>query len=137
MIKDFCIEDLGYFMPNEFSNPDAVLDVLTDETVTRKTLWRVGMVDAILVYREYWPQCWSGFVLVSDSIHPLAAIELRAFMRQAIVDHNAIRFQTDSVAHEVLDKWHRFLGFQLEGRRVKMMRGVDYHSWAIIRQGEA
>lgn len=137
MIKDFELSDLGYFIPNEYSDPTAVIDVLADDTVTKKTLWRAGMVDAILVYREYWPQCWGGFFLVSDDIHPLAGIELRDYIRHTMEEKNAIRLQTDSVADLKLDKWHSFLGFKHEGRRVKMMRGMDYHSWAIVRDGEA
>lgn len=135
MIKDFDIRDLGYFIPNEFSDPSHVLGLLTDDTVEKKTLWHSGMVEAIFAYREYWPTCWGGFFLVNASPQLSTAVKIRDYIAATIKEKGASRLQTDSVANDKLDKWHRFLGFQLEGRRVKMMRGLDYHCWAIVKDG--
>lgn len=137
MIKDFNINDLGYFIPNEFSNPENVLDVLTDESVTKKTLWHNGWVAAILVYREYHPRCWGGFFLVSDEPPLRVAYELRQYIEEMMEEHDAIRLSTDSIACDILDGWHEYLGFTLEGCRKKMMFGKDYHMWAKMRLGGA
>lgn len=137
MIKDFNISDLGYFIPNAFSNPDKVLDVLCDPEVAKRTQWHNGMVSSILVYREYHERCWGGFFLVSEMPALRAAPELRAYIEETMERHDAIRLQTDSIACPELDKWHEYLGFKFEGCREKMMHGRDYHMWARMRTGGA
>lgn len=137
MIKDFHISDLGYFIPNEYSNPDNVLDVLVDASVSKRTVWHDGMVAAIIVYREYHLRCWQGFLLVADGMPIAVAKKIKRYLHDTIKRHDAMRFQTDSIDTNALYRWHRFLGFRFEGVREKMMHGKDYCMWAIIRKGGA
>ncbi len=137
MIKPFEFSDLGYFIPNEFSDPARVIDVLADPSITKYTQWHDGMVSSILVYHEYHDRCWAGFFLVAQQPPLRAAMELKQYIEGTMERHNAIRLQTDSIACDILDKWHEYLGFKFEGCREKMMFGRDYHMWARMRDGGA
>lgn len=133
MIKPFKIEDLGYFLPNKYSNPDAVLDQIADPNFVVESMWHKGMVSAILLYTNYWGDCWRGCFLVSKDFPPKAAIELREHIRNAMIKNNASRLHTESVSCPELTSWHEFLGFKYEGTREKMLFGQDYDMWAILR----
>lgn len=135
MIKKFEITDLGSFLPNKFSNPDVVLDQLTDPAFEVETLWHGGMVMAILAYRNYWNRNWLGFFLISEDFPGHLAIRLRNHIRETMERKDALRLQTDSVADPCLDKWHKLLGFKLEGTREKMLFDQDYNCWARMRVG--
>lgn len=133
-IKPFKIEDLGYFTPNEFSNPDDVLPSLVGMEV--KTMWGGdGLVQAILCVKNYWGRCWAGFILVAKNFDRTNAAGLRDLIHSEMAHRNAQRLQTDSVSCHELRAWHRFLGFELEGVKQKMMFNRDYDCWAIVREG--
>lgn len=135
MIKEFTMEDLGRFLPNEFSDPDNVLDILEDTQLVKLSMWHGDMVAAILVFRNYWGACWEGFFLIAEDFPIMCAVELRDYIDLTMRRLEATRLQTDSVACDVLKRWHEFLGFKLEGVREKMMLGRDYCMWARVREG--
>lgn len=139
MIKPFTITDLGYFLPNRFSNPDIVLDQITDPTYEVETLWHDGMVAAILCFKNYWGRCWHGFFLIAEDFPPHLLLVLRRHIRETMRLKNAQRLQTHSVADEpgstCLEKWHSLLGFTAEGLHRKMLFDKDYVSWALVREG--
>lgn len=135
-IKPFKRTDLGYFLPNEFSDPDRVLYALFDPSFEVQTLWHKGMAAAILCFQNYHGRCWHGFFLVAIDFPARLAVVLRDHVRRTMVEKNAIRLQTDSVACKVLDDWHEFLGFKWEGCREKMLYGQDYNMWALMRRGD-
>lgn len=135
MIKPFKMTDLGYFMPNKFSNPDVVLDQISDEAYEVETLWYNGMAAAILIFRNYWGRNWMGCFLIADDFNPKLAVVLKDHIRDTMIKKDALRLQTESVACKVLDDWHEFLGFKWEGTREKMLFDQDYNMWALMRGG--
>lgn len=134
-IRPFKLTDLGYFLPNEFSNPDRVLRQLTDGYFEVQTMWHKGMVAAILCFQEYHPRCWHGFFLIAIDFPPRLAVQLRNHIRATMIEKDAIRLHTDSQACPVLDQWHEWLGFKWEGTREKMFYGKDFNMWALMRGG--
>jgi hypothetical protein len=136
VIKPFQITDLGSFLPNEFSNPDLVLEQLTSPEYEVETMWgKDGLVEVIMCFRNYWGTCWAGFLLISQNLSLGSAKELKRHLEEGMVKRNATRLQTDSQAVDILRKWHRFLGFDLEGTRKKMIFNKDYDAWALMREG--
>lgn len=133
MIKPFNKLDLGYFLPNEFSNPDLVLDRLLDPEFEVETMWHNGMVAAILCYRNYWGRCWLGFFLIAEDFPPRLTANLKQHIHEVMIKKDAIRLQTESIACPQLVKWHEYLGFTWEGCRQKMLFDRDYDMWAILR----
>ena len=136
MIKPFELTDLGAFLPNEYSNPDQVLDHLTSgQYGVESMVDDKGNVMLIMAYQNYWGNCWQGFLLVSKMFDWNAATELRKHLHAGMVANKAMRLQTESVSDDKLRKWHEFLGFTLEGTRRKMMFNRDYDQWALMREG--
>lgn len=136
MIKPFIIDDLGSFLPNEFSNPDVVLDQLIDPAFEVQTLWGAdGYVQAFMCFRNYWGRNWMGFFLIAKKLHPRTPIILRDHIKKTMIEKNALRLQTDSQANECLRQWHEWLGFTREGCRKKMLFDRDYDCWALMREG--
>lgn len=133
MIKPFKMTDLGAFLPNEWSNPDEVLDALRDASYSNYTVWDGDMVAAIICFKPYWQDCYLGFFLISEDLKPRVAVILKRWVRDRMEKLGAKRLQTDSVDCETLNKWHEWLGFTWEGKRSKMMYGQDYNMWAILR----
>lgn len=136
MIKPFEPTDLGHFIPNEYSNPDMVLDRLTDPAYVVQTLWgRDDLVQAILCFRNYYGRCWDGFFLISKNLHSRTPIILKEHIKKTMDEKNALRLHTDSQATDCLKKWHEWLGFTWEGCRKKLFNDKDFDMWAIVREG--
>lgn len=134
MIKPFTITDLGSFIPNEFSDPDLVLEFLASPMCEVQTLWGDDdMVQTIMCCRPYWNNCWMGFFLIAKDFKLTAIRTLRMAIWDGMKRHNAVRLQTESVSTSELRAWHKILGFELEGVRKKMMYGRDYDCWGIVR----
>ena len=133
-ITPFKIDDLGAFMPNEFSNPDEVFPMLMGMEV--QTMWGDdGLVQAFLCVKNYWGRCWVGFILVSENFDRDNVLRLRALIEHSMTQRNAQRLETTSQSCERLTKWHKLLGFTHEGTKRKMMFDRDYDMWAIVREG--
>lgn len=120
--------------PNEFSDIGDMDFVFSDPDFYKHTL--VGDdsgVYAIICFKRYWGNCFVAFFLVSEDLKPRHSVELKRFVHQAVIDLQADRVQTDSVACDVLDKWHEFLGFTFEGTREKMLFNKDYNMWGFLK----
>lgn len=136
MIKPFKLSDLGHFLPNQFSDPDRVLEQLTDPAFVVESMWSGDMVAAILCYKNYWGKNWFGFFLIAEAYTPRQAVTLRNYIRSTMIKHDAHRLQTDSIACPELDAWHEFMGFKYEGTREKFIFEKDYNMWALMRGGK-
>lgn len=134
IISNFKLDDLGCFLPNQYSDPDAVLPQLVNGDWEVFSGWGLqGQVVAIGAVSEYHPRCYSGFFLVSVEFTPEHGHELRGHLLDFMQARKAIRMQTQSRADATLREWHRYLGFSLEGTLRKFMFGLDYDSWAIVQ----
>ena len=135
-VSPFRLDDLGCFTPNEFSEPAQVLPILSGrDGWDAQTIWAADYkVAAIGAYRKYWGACWEGFFLISKEFEPKYAAQLRNLIQSHLVVNRVQRLQTESVAHEKLREWHKFLGFTLEGTKRKFMFNRDYDSYAIVRE---
>lgn len=133
-IKPFKLEDLGYFLPNTFSNPDRLLAELCDPDYEVECLWDEGMVQAIMMYTNYWGDCWRGGFLIAENFNPRLASVIRDHVHATMEKKNASRLHTESVACIELHRWHKFLGFKWEGCREGYLFGLDYDMWAKLRE---
>ena len=138
IIKTFHINDLGAFLPNEYSNPDEIFPLFLDARYEVQSLWgKDGMVQAIVCFRNYWGNCWSCFILISKDFELFNSCFVHNLIQRYMDERGAVRLQTESRTDETLRKWHEFLGFELEGKKRKMMFNNDYDCWAIVRSEEA
>jgi hypothetical protein len=135
MIREFRISDPRMLNGNKFSNTHGqMIDVFANDKFFKQTLVNSeAEVLAIIAWASYAKQNFVGMFYISKFITPIAGRELRDFVRDVRIDLNFNRLQTDSPATPELDKWHKFLGFTLEGRRDKMVDDTDYHLWGMLK----
>jgi hypothetical protein len=134
MIRVFEDLDKRRLNANEFSGVAGYDVIFENPAFYKNTL--VGAnnsVRAIICFTRYWGNCFAAFFLISEDITLRDAIELKKFIQQAVIDFQADRVHTDSVACEKLTRWHNFLGFKSEGIRVKMANDIDYEMWAMLK----
>lgn len=134
MIRPFTIKDLEHFYPNDFSRIDD-FTILTNPLYCVQTQVLHDRVQAIIVFRNYWGRCWSGFLLIATDYSLRCSVELKRFLHQAMRDLNAQRFQTESLCHPTIKAWHEWLGFTWEGTKKKFIFDRDYDCWAIVTEG--
>lgn len=133
MIRPFNKLDARRIKPNGFSGTGDMSFVFDDPTFFKQTLEdENGAVVCIMCFKSYWENNYVGFFLIGLDIQPVHARVLKRFMENVILDFNMERLQTDSVDCELLNRWHKFLGFELEGKRRKMIMGKDFNMWAIV-----
>lgn len=134
MITKFKIEDLGKFMPNQYSDPSEVLEHLLNPNYDVKTLWHDGWVAAILACRNYNGRNWMGLFLIAQDFPAKLILVLRAHIHETMAAVNAQRLHTISEDNECLNRWHGLLGFKSEGIHQKMLNNKDHRTWAIMRE---
>lgn len=139
MIRAFEKLDARRLKANGFSGFENMDYVFNDPTFYKQTLEDevTGAVLCIIVFKRYWGNNFVGFFLMGQEIEPLHARQLKRFVENVIIDFEMERLQTDSFDCELLNRWHKFLGFELEGKRKKMMMGKDFNSWAIVPERQA
>ncbi len=134
MIRGFQKIDLRRLRANEFSDVKGLESIFDNPAFYKSTL--VGeddSVHAIICFTRYWGNCFAAFFLISEDLTLREAVELKKFIYQAVIDFQADRVQTDSVACEKLTRWHKFLGFKSEGVRIKLINNQDYEMWALLK----
>lgn len=117
---------------NEHSTLELIEDIWGDDSYIKYSQEVEGHVMAIMVFKEYCERCYIGFFLIAKGYTARMAKELRSFVHDTFKRYKAIRVHTESLACEVIDRWHKFLGFEFEGLRRKLYNQKDYKSWAIV-----
>ena len=135
MIREFRISDPRMLNGNKFSNTQGQMkDVFSNDLFFKQTLVNAeDEVLAIIAWASYSGNNFVGMFYISKDITPIAGRELRDFVHDVRIDLNFSRLQTDSPATPELDKWHKFLGFTLEGSIDKMLDNKDYHLWGMLK----
>lgn len=134
MIRFFERTDIRRIKSNAYSGVGDLAFVFEDDSFYKFTL--VGNDDrvyAIICFKKYWKNNAIAFFLISEDMPLICARELKEFVHNAVKDMGGERVQTDSVADPTIDRWHKFLGFTLEGRRDKMINDKDYHLWGFLK----
>lgn len=134
MIREFHIDDLARFEPNEMSVPDDVLPMLEDDCWWNYTLERGGVVRAILCGFEQAERQWAVFCLISKRFCARDSVELRRFLARAIERMQPKKIWTLSCPDAVVSKWHEFMGF-ISGEPVEV-NGKKYLMWSRLWDGK-
>lgn len=133
MIRKFQKIDARRLKVNQFSHLHDMAFVFDDDEFYKHTLVDGSDVKAIICFRKYWGNNFIAFFLISDDIKPMNARELKRFIYEAADAFQAQRIQTDSQDCDTLNKWHKFLGFRLEGKREKMLYDKDFNMWCLLK----
>ena len=139
MIRHFDRLDLRRLKPNGFTSTSNLGWIIDDPSFYKQTLEddETGAVLCVIIFKPYADKNFVGFFLMGQDIAPIHARQLRRFVENVIIDFEMDRLQTDSIDCDLLNRWHKFLGFAFEGTRKKMMMGKDYNMWAIVPERQA
>lgn len=105
--------------------------IMMDSTL-KFTLAHRGIVVCVLACHEYAPNKYMGFLLVTDYLTNHLGKDVREFVKDKFLSYNMDRLETLSVACEKIDRWHEFLGFELEGTKKRYLGDNDYKMWGMI-----
>jgi hypothetical protein len=136
MMRPFEQTDLRRIEVNEYSLSDINVDfIFNDADFYKQTLEcdKTGRIMAILCFKAYWEQNYICFLLMSKHMGACHARTIKKFVHGVMADFGCNRLQTDSLDCPVINRWHEFLGFQLEGTRRKIIDDKDFNMWAILR----
>lgn len=133
MIREFRRIDLRRLKGNEFSGKNDIGYIFDPEFYKHTLVDRNDEVKAIIFARPYWKKNFIASFLISENINLGDVRELKKFLYQAIEDIGVERIQTDSIDCPVINRWHTFLGFTLEGKREKMAYDKDFNMWGLLK----
>lgn len=134
MIRPYLPLDARRLRANKFSGISDMSWVFKDDSFQKHTMEDdEGRVLCIVCFKRYWGDNYLAFLLISEEMMALHARELKRWIFDVMMDFGMQRVQTDSVDCPEINRWHKFLGFTLEGARLKMLFDKDYKMWAFVK----
>lgn len=134
MIRPYFAIDSRRLKANQYSGVGDMGWVFKDDTFQKHTLEDdQGRVLCIICFKRYQGDNYIAFLLISEEMTAIHAKALKRWIFDAMMDLGMKRVQTDSVDCPVINRWHKFLGFTLEGTREKMLFDKDYKMWAFVK----
>lgn len=134
MIRAYQALDARRLKANEHSDAEDMAWVFKDDDFHKHTLEdEAGRVLCIICFKKYWKNNYLAFLLISREMTAIHGREVRRWIFNAMTDLGMVRVQTDSVDCPEINRWHKFLGFTLEGTRQKMLFDKDYKMWAFVK----
>lgn len=119
--------DLESFVANEFSRwDDALYTVFTSDFIEKYSLIHKGETKGIAVFCEKAGKWW-GFFLISANMTAREGKELRVRCEKEMENRGIKEISTASVQHEVIERWHKFLGFRKES--LVDIEGIPHDIW--------
>lgn len=131
MIRAYEQGDELLLKPNEFSGYGDCAYIFDDEKYVKHTLEDDGKIYGMVVWFEYEPNRWGAWLLISVEIGMKHVKELKRFISGVIVDRKPERIVTYSLDCEVINKWHEFLGFEMDGTDTRVIEGKNFNKWVL------
>lgn len=131
MIRDYIQGDIDKIKANQYALIDNI-KAFIDSPNMHKVVLEDGEIKAIVCFFEYHPTCWEGFFVICDDMGLNDIKHLKVLLNQLIMKFKPSRLQTTSEDCPIINKWMKFMGFELEGTRKKYMYDKDFKMWSII-----
>lgn len=132
-VREFKQSDLASIKTNEFSCFDGMGSVFNIDGSVKFTIEDEGEIICILVAIEYSESKWKGFLLASTKMNAIHGEIVKEVVKEFFTIHNVSRLETESVDCEKLNRWHEFLGFELEGKKRHYIGEKDFNIWSILK----
>lgn len=130
-IREFKIEDLRGFEPNEFSNCSELIlmNIFEDEECFRYSYIDQGIVKAIIIFKEVEPEEYYGFFVISESFRFKDGRMVKQFMEHCARKLRPKKVFTASPICDVINRWHEYLGMVIAD--VKEVNGKRVNIWEL------
>lgn len=139
MIRKYKPEDFDNIERNEFYSEgfigsDRFKEMLLNENVHTFTQTDGDNVLCIIVFFTIGQGIYQCGLVFSQSYLSMYAKEFKNFLYDSINAYNIRRLETESVDCSILNRWHDFLGFTMEGVKREYVDFKDYRMWSILQK---
>ena len=132
-VVEYVESHLDDLEPNRFSSFHPYRQLIGSDLVSGVSMVNEeGVVKAIPFWFEYSPSKYSCFILMAEDFEPRDAVVVKAFVKETFLSYNMSRLETLSVDCELLNRWHKFIGFEHEGTKRNYVGDTDYNMWSIV-----
>lgn len=130
MIRNFHIDDLKKFVPNEYSDNPDLHTVFRDDEYFKFTQYTGEDIRALICFKDNGNRDWCGCFFVSKSFTRDNGQELKDFIQHCVNELQPARLWTASQDDIKLNKWHNFLGMSIE-KKIDV-DGKGFNIWSRI-----
>lgn len=130
MIRPFEAGDEYRLIPNEHSHIDDILHVFSDDLYEKYALEDDGRIVSIMLWIESEPRRFAAFFLMSEDVRPKHTKAMKRFINRCAKQFMAKSCLTYSVNCDMINRWHRFLGFDLEESGV-LINNKFFNKWVL------
>jgi hypothetical protein len=136
MIRDYVDGDLDVIDLNDFSHFDVLVDKDSFKKILESwhsfTVYNSDGIECLFSYIEYCPDCYRALIVAGKRMSMATSKQIKRFLHRMAKELKAVRLETESLNCDLLNRWHKFLGFELEGTKRKYLNGRDYNMWSMI-----
>lgn len=133
MIRQFEEKDLEFIDVNEFSDIGIYRNLILSDFMQKATLVDGEKVLCVICYMQYADYRYKAFFIMSKDFTAKYARELKKFVYFTAKELKAKRVETESLDCELINRWHRFLGMTLEGKKTRFLDDeTDFNLWSIL-----
>ena len=129
MIRDFIYGDQDKLEANEFSCFEGLPDVFKDDAYAKFTLEDEGEIKCIICFTDHGAGRFAAFFLMPDGVGLKHARALKRFIHAKAIVYGAKMILTYSLDCDLINRWHRFLGFSTYNAIVA--DGKTFNKWVI------
>lgn len=130
MIRKYQLGDEHKLDANRFSDLEGIQDVFIDDSFVKYTLDDNGEIKCILCWKQYAPKQYAIFFLMPEEISFKHARALKRFLDGVTLELKPKSCITYSVDCDMLNRWHRFFGFQQQ-RKSLLEIAMGFNKWLI------
>lgn len=132
MIREFQAEDINKIEINEYSGGIYLEQLKPLLKFYEGYVFEDEIIKAILFFRKYAEDNYEGFLVCAKKINALDGRTIKNLIYTLKDRLKMKRIETLSLDCPVLNRWHKFIGFECEGIRRKFLDNKDYKMWGII-----
>lgn len=134
VIDGFDQTDLEWMNVNKFTEMSLMEGILQSPSLCSHTIVDSAGDPFIIFFAiEYSPTKFSGFLIASNDFSGVDKMRfVKKFVKNSFLSYNMTRLETLSFDCDELNRWHKFLGFELEGTKKKFIGNKNYNVWGMI-----
>lgn len=131
MIRAYKAGDEDRLEANEFSSIDDVTWVFEDDSFEKYTVEKNDEVLCIICWTEYCHKQYAIFFLIKEGAGMSEIKAIKKFLDQKTKELKPKTCITYSFDCDMLNRWHKFFGFERQ-RKILLNAGYDqYNKWMI------
>lgn len=139
MIREYKPEDFNNINANDFYiegfvGEEKFKELLTNDNVYTYSQVKGEKVLCIIIFFCIGHGIYQSGLIFSKNYLSIYVKEFKKFLYDSIKSYNIRRLETESIDCDVLNRWHKFLGFSCDGLKEDYINNKDYRLWSILQK---